>query len=249
VNYTQDFFTSRRNYADGDTYVGQLDRLWYDPITNTIRVGNGLPGGKQVHDSASALPTPTAPGDIITFDTVPTILPVGIDDYVLTADSSVATGIAWKPAGTSGIPGTAVTIINGQPTLTLVDTTRNNKILSVAEIPIAYTDNKLKNNEWLRVGNSNHAMSGFIAEFNGTLTFASGQCQRVRNNDKDIHLYINNVDLGSIGSYTGSSNSTFINTTIDIDFNQGDLIRLRAKDGTPGKIEDTVVKLILKWRG
>ena len=44
--YTQDFFTSRRNYGDGTTRIGEVGRLWYDPITNTIRVSDGVtPGG------------------------------------------------------------------------------------------------------------------------------------------------------------------------------------------------------------
>lgn len=47
-NYTQDFLTSRRNYGDGNVRIGELDRLWYDPQTNTIRVGDGNPGGKIV---------------------------------------------------------------------------------------------------------------------------------------------------------------------------------------------------------
>lgn len=46
--YTQDFFTSRRNYKDGDSRIGQTDRLWYDSKTLTIRVGNGTPGGRIV---------------------------------------------------------------------------------------------------------------------------------------------------------------------------------------------------------
>ena len=41
----QDFFTSRNNLADGTTQVGKDGRLWYDPVTNTIRVYNGNPGG------------------------------------------------------------------------------------------------------------------------------------------------------------------------------------------------------------
>ncbi len=46
--YTQDFFTSRRKYPDGNTRIGQLDRLWYDSVTLTIRVGNDTPGGRIV---------------------------------------------------------------------------------------------------------------------------------------------------------------------------------------------------------
>lgn len=48
TNFTQDFFTSRRNFGDGNVRVGELDRLWYDPNTNTIRIGDGSPGGKIV---------------------------------------------------------------------------------------------------------------------------------------------------------------------------------------------------------
>lgn len=45
-DFVQDFFTSRSNYADGNTRIGQLDRLWYDSITNTIRISDGItPGG------------------------------------------------------------------------------------------------------------------------------------------------------------------------------------------------------------
>ena len=45
MSFTQDFFTSRTNLVDGTTKIGQLDRLWYEPQTNTIRVGTGDPGG------------------------------------------------------------------------------------------------------------------------------------------------------------------------------------------------------------
>ena len=53
-NFTQDFFTSRRNVGDGNTRIGDLDRLWYDPITNTIRVGNNTAGGKIVGSESSS---------------------------------------------------------------------------------------------------------------------------------------------------------------------------------------------------
>lgn len=149
----------------------------------------------------------------------------------------------------STIPGMSITIINGQPKLTLEDTTRANKILSVAELPIVYSENNLKNNDWVQIGTANNADTAYIAQFDGTIVSATAQCENVRNNDKNIHLYINNVDHGSIGSLIGPTLDTFINTTIDIDFNQADSLRLRAKDGIQGKIEDTVIKLVLKWRG
>lgn len=46
MSYTQDFFTSRRNLKDGNVRTDPRDRLWYDSITNTIRIGDGVtPGG------------------------------------------------------------------------------------------------------------------------------------------------------------------------------------------------------------
>ena len=46
MSYLQEFATSRNNGANGETQIGQLDRLWYDPINNVIRVSDGVtPGG------------------------------------------------------------------------------------------------------------------------------------------------------------------------------------------------------------
>lgn len=53
INFTQDFFTSRRNYADGNIRIGEPGRLWYDSITNTIRVGDDTPGGKVIASNDS----------------------------------------------------------------------------------------------------------------------------------------------------------------------------------------------------
>jgi hypothetical protein len=61
VAFTQDLFTSRRNYADGNLRIGEIDRLWYDSLTNTIRIGDGNPGGKIV--SGSSLGSTVYSGD------------------------------------------------------------------------------------------------------------------------------------------------------------------------------------------
>ena len=48
MSFVQKFFTSFGKYADGETRTGELNRLWYDSATNTIRIGDGTPGGKIV---------------------------------------------------------------------------------------------------------------------------------------------------------------------------------------------------------
>lgn len=166
-------------------------------------------------------------------------------------------------SGSSGdINGLAVTIINGQPMLTLEDTTRTipgsplePKVLSVAEQSWEWSENVLYDQDWIQIGNASDGDSGVIADFNGTLVSATGHCENTDINQKDIRIYVNNADVGSIGTLSGGNNATFINTTLDVDFNQGDRIRLRAVNaaGSPlvgtGPIQDTVIKLTIKWRG
>lgn len=45
MSFTQDFFTSRRNFSDGNTRIGQRDRIWYDSNTNTLRISDGVTAG------------------------------------------------------------------------------------------------------------------------------------------------------------------------------------------------------------
>lgn len=46
MSFIQNFFTSRDNNANTEAYVGQKDRLWYNPDTNSIRISDGVtPGG------------------------------------------------------------------------------------------------------------------------------------------------------------------------------------------------------------
>jgi hypothetical protein len=41
MSFTQDFRTQRRNYDDGQTRIGELGRIWYDSVSNTLRIGDG----------------------------------------------------------------------------------------------------------------------------------------------------------------------------------------------------------------
>jgi hypothetical protein len=167
-----------------------------------------------------------------------------VDDASI--EIEITQGIPGPPGVT--IPGLAVTTINGQPTLTLVDTTRGNKILSVAEQPFPYSENRLTNNDWVRPGHANDALSGYQMDFDGTIVSCTAQCEDTGANSKDIHLYIDAVDQGSVGTLTGGANVGFQNTTLDLDFSQGARIRARAV-GVDGAIQDTVVKVTVKWRG
>ena len=146
-------------------------------------------------------------------------------------------------------PNLQVRNINGQDILTLQDASRGNKFLSVAENNYTFSEARVNNKDWIQIGTAKSAGAGLIAELNGTIVYASGNCDSVNNNDKEIHLFINNNDVGVIGTFTGPINSSFFNTSLNIDVNQGDLIRLRAYDINTGKIRDVTIKITIKWRG
>ena len=52
MSFIQKFFTSYKTRADGENLIGELNRLWYDSNTNTIRISDGNPGGKIVSGSS-----------------------------------------------------------------------------------------------------------------------------------------------------------------------------------------------------
>lgn len=193
-------------------------------------------------------------------DTLAVVGGAGISTNVSVVGSpgvATATITNTAPAPT----GLSTTVINGQTFLTLVDQTRlggspqTPKILSVAEQALVWAENGLSNLDWVRIGNSNDASSGYIADFDGTVVYATAHCENTGTNAKDIVLYINDASVATLGTLSGGNDATFINNTANIDFSQGDRIQLRALNvaGSPsggtGPIQDTVIKLTLKWRG
>ncbi|MGI0075919.1 MAG: hypothetical protein ACREAU_00755 [Nitrosopumilaceae archaeon] len=149
----------------------------------------------------------------------------------------------------STITGLSVVTINGQPTLVLEDTTRGNKKLSVAEQVLIFSESNLANNDWVQIGDAVDTDSGYVMDFNGTVVYSTGHCENTNANSKDIVLFINGISSGTLGTLIGGTDVQFINNTLDVDFVQGDKIRLQAQNGAGGIIEDSVIKLTVKWRG
>jgi len=69
VSSIQNFFTSRDNNTTANVYVGQLDRLWYDPVTNAIYVSDGsTPGGIAVGFTGSGNGVPGGPVNSVQYN-------------------------------------------------------------------------------------------------------------------------------------------------------------------------------------
>lgn len=147
--------------------------------------------------------------------------------------------------------GLAITDINGQQVLTLIDTTRANKVLSIESSTVTWSENRIGNNDWVQVGNANDALSGYIVPMDATIVKASIHTANNNGNTKGVDLYIDGVnDPGNpILSVTGAAGEKEdSDITLNIDVTADQKIRIRG-DAAGGTIEDTVVTLWFKWRG
>jgi len=137
--------------------------------------------------------------------------------------------------------------IGANPMPVYADTSRSNKVVSVETATYSWEENALGNLDWVRMGNASDAQSGYVVPFNGTIVSSAMQCENTNGNTKDIDLYINGTNIGSVGQFTGAGEQTDVTTTLNIDFTAGDKLRLRA-GATGGQILDTNIQLRAKWR-
>lgn len=85
-------------------------------VTGTLPIANGGTGQTTKTTAFDALSPVTTKGDLIVSDGTDNVrLPVGVDNYVLTADSAQVTGVKWALASGSG-----ATIVNDTTTATNV---------------------------------------------------------------------------------------------------------------------------------
>ena len=106
MSFIQNLFTSRDNNAQGNTYVGQQDRIWWNPDTNAFYYSDG--------NTAGGTPVGLAPGANLSINTFTANSGTINGNLVVTGNIS--------PAGTNKIggifPGPGVVIgTNGQLTI------------------------------------------------------------------------------------------------------------------------------------
>jgi hypothetical protein len=69
MSYIQQFFTSRDNNANAETFVGQEGRLWWDPVTNQIYSSDGnTPGGIPLSGGGGGNGTPGGSNSQVQFN-------------------------------------------------------------------------------------------------------------------------------------------------------------------------------------
>lgn len=133
----QNFYTSRDNKLDGNTYVGQFGRLWYNPDTNSIYASDGVTVG--------GIPVDLATGANATFGTITvntvtstsgTVTVTG--NLTITGNISPATdvkigGVRAGPGANISNDGLLTIDTTGLP-LSFGDFTANNNILTLVNV-------------------------------------------------------------------------------------------------------------------
>ncbi len=232
-----------------DTYASRtLDAsVDEDELGIVITDGDGVAGDPQIGLDIVGLTDPAA--DLATTDEFPV------------HDKSEGTGGANRKMtgqnvsdgvlSIAGLTGLTVTTIGGQEVLTLIDTTRASKVLSVETSAITWSENVIGSNDWLDVGGATHADLGYVIPLNATIVKMTGHTADNRGNARDIDLYIDDVlSTSSIVVFTGSPSGQEEDSdvTLNIDVTAGEKLQLRG-DAAAGNLDDVVITLWLKWRG
>jgi hypothetical protein len=137
MSFIQNFYTSRDNNTDGNTYVGQEGRLWYNPNTNSIYVNTAnIAGGTPVALATGA----NIVANIITVNTITStggnITVTG--NLVISGNISPATdtkvgGIKAGPGANIANDGT-LTIDTANIPLSFGNFTASNNVLSIVNV-------------------------------------------------------------------------------------------------------------------
>ena len=163
--------------------------------------------------------------------------------------SMTGTQIADGVSTILGRDALTLSTIGGQPIFTFSDATRGPKTLSVETVTFMWAENKVGNDDWIRIGTSDHAVVGYVIPHPATIIKVTAMTEDNNGNLKDIDLYIDDVlSTTGIVSFTGGAGEdAFTDVTLNIDIAAGEKIQLRG-DTAGGSIEDTTITLFVKWR-
>lgn len=136
-----------------------------------------------------------------------------------------------------------------EPMLFVVDTTRDNKELSVEKAPIFWAEAVVGHGDWLDLGNATNSNVGWMMPYDGTIVRATGETEDANNSTHIMQLYIENTNVGTVLTFSGFGEQQDYNTILNIDFDAGDELRMRSfRTSGSNDMGDTAIVLWIKWR-
>lgn len=247
MSFIQNFFTSRDNNTDGNTYVGQEGRLWYNPNTNSIYVNTAnIAGGTPVALATGANIT----ANIITVNTLTsTSGNIGVTgNLVITGNISPATsvkvgGIKAGPGANIANDGTLTIDTTGLP-LSFGNFTASNNILTIVNVDEDMILETQGNAEIQMVGN----IGFYKSDGGGPPNPADLYFQATE--DGQIFIYVPAADpaagaLDIIGSSTGNTIAPGL---------PGAMLHITGQLGIPSRFyhdgnDDYVAWVARRWNG
>ena len=121
----QNLFTSRDNNLDGNTYVGQLGRLWYNPDTNSLYASDG--------ETVGGIPVDLATGANISANNITVSGNITVAGNISPATTVKIGGVRAGPGANIGTDGLLTIDTTGLP-LSFGDFTANNNILTLVNV-------------------------------------------------------------------------------------------------------------------
>lgn len=236
MSYIQNFFTSRDNNANTETYVGQKDRLWYNPDTNSIRISDGVtPGGQTIDLDLGA----NATFDIATANTVVTKTLYANSGTVygeLTVAGNISPAANGKIGGIQPGPGVIIsnsgllTIDSANIPFSFGNFYANNNILSITNVDEDMILAASGNAEIQLTGNVGfYKPDGFPPNVANRYFFA--------NQDGQIEIVVPGTDpnAGAV-NIIGSTSGNF-----QTPVNSGVMLQLTGQANTPSRLYNDAV--------
>lgn len=133
-----------------------------------------------------------------------------------------------------------------EPMAFLVDKTRKDKILSIESSALQFGEHYVSNNDWFVINDANHTYASFAMPYDGTVIRAVASCADTKNGGY-FNIYINK-DKTEILKYSGneSGQSNDYRTNLNLSFEKGDIIRMRASE-VKTSMRDIVITVWVKW--
>jgi hypothetical protein len=171
MSFIQQFFTSRDNNANAETFVGQQGRLWWDPVTNQIYSSDGsTPGGIPLAGGGGGNGTPGGLNGQVQFNQAGSF--GGTANLTINSATGALSAVSFVG---NGAPLTSIT--GGNVTGTVADATHANVADSANSVAGANVSGAVANATYALSANSASSLvngaSSVILNSDGTMVFPS----------------------------------------------------------------------------